>query len=147
MIPHQPSRRSVIPARAARNRISWCFLGLLVVVCVGCKKVDGPVRYEVSGEVKYGDQLLEYGTIQFLPDAQQGNRGLATSARIQRGRFKTPSGKGVVGGPHLLRIYAFEDDASGNPNLVPLFPMYEKRVDLPMAGTSIDVIVPATHGE
>ncbi len=109
---------------------------LVVFAAAGCGQ-DGPQRYEVSGTVTYNGQPLPYGDIHFDPDSKQGNHGPGAVAPIRGGSYATPSGKGIVGGPHVVRIYGSDGIAvevpyeGRNEAGTPLFDVYTESVDFP----------------
>lgn len=114
------------------------YVGLLMAVgCAiasGCAQEEGPQRYRVSGTVTHKGAPVPIGVIQFRPDASQGNSGPPGFADIKDGTFDTNvSGKGTIGGPHLITIDAFNGrniDPDIRPNGDPLVSGYQKRVDL-----------------
>lgn len=104
----------------------------------------GPTRYPVSGSVRYGDEPLAAGTVQFIPDGSKGNQGPGTSAAVSGGRYATAPGQGTIGGPHLVRVMGYDSGPadSGEAAPVPLFANYEESVDLPAESTTHDIVVP-----
>jgi hypothetical protein len=133
----------MLPARPART---FLFASALpVVACVlhaGCG--DGPKRYDVSGRVTYAGQPLPAGVIYFDPDATQNNDGPQGYAIIKDGAYSTaaPTGKGVVGGPHIARIEGFDGQPGQElPLGKPLFTDYQERRDLPRESSEQDFAV------
>ena len=115
----------------------------ILVITVGCRE-SGPQVYHVSGSVTYGSQPVPAGTVLFQPDESQGCSGPAGVARILAGKYDTAGegGKGVVGGPHLVRIIGLDGKpAEMAPDGVPLFPDYTTTLDLPMEDSSHDFSV------
>ncbi len=125
--------------------------GVLGVVCLvlglaqdGCRSDSGPERYELSGSVTYNGQPVPAGYILFEPDKSKGNDGPGSSADIEDGRYRTPPGQGVIGGPHIVTICGFDgkpiDLGQGqkNPQGNPLFMNYQITVDLPKHSTTHD---------
>lgn len=118
----------------------------IVLAAVGCG--GGPKRYEVSGKVTFKGQPVPAGEIYFEPDGTAGNKGPAGFAKIVDGAYSTSSGgKGVVGGPHVVRMNGFStkpNPASEEP--VPaLFADYSTKIELKKATNSgVDFAVPDT---
>lgn len=115
------------------NRVFLLF-GLLFPLAVGCSSEEGPPRYRVSGEVTFKGTPVPIGVIQFMPDTSQGNSGPPGFAEIKEGQFDTKlSGKGIIGGPHIVSIDAFNGkniDPDMKPNGDPLVSGYQKRFAL-----------------
>ena len=114
-----------------------------VSLIVGCGAGDGPSRFDVSGTVTHNGQPIPRGTIQFQPDASQGNSGPAASADIVDGKYDTSSqGSGTVGGPHIVIIQGFDGKARPEDELLlgePLFEDYKTTADMPTsAGDTVD---------
>jgi hypothetical protein len=115
----------------------------LIVLGLGCGQGDGPQRFEVSGKVTYNGQPVPKGFITFEPDAEKGNGGPGGGADIVDGSFRTAAGKGVVGGPYLVKIVGYDGVAatvSGEelPEGSPLFVPYETRIEFPKQKTQQD---------
>jgi hypothetical protein len=85
-------------------------LAVLVVLLAGCSSA-GPGRYQVDGEVSFNGQPVPEGSVLFEPDAARGNRGPGVVALIHHGRFCTEPNRGVVGGPHLVRVVGYNGQA------------------------------------
>ncbi len=105
----------------------------------------GPRLYHVSGQVSYGGKPLPAGVIWFDPDIAKGNDGPQGYAMIKEGQFNTeaPGGKGVVGGPHIVRIEGFDGQPGEElPLGRPLFTDFQKALDLPKAPTTLNFEVP-----
>ncbi len=129
------------------------FVSALVVSCflvAGCGRDDGPQRFEVSGKVTFDDMSVPAGRIQFEPDTSKGNKGPAGYAQIKDGTYSTQqTGKGTVGGPHVVVILGF--DGKPRPEIeldsgTPIFPEYRATVELPKESTTKNFDVPATPG-
>jgi len=117
--------------------------GLAIVV--GCGE-EGPTRYQLSGKVTYGGQPIPAGSVTFIPDSSQGNSGPAASVDIVDGAYDTTTGKGHVGGPHLVKITALDGKTSDEfPKGMPMFPDYETKADLPKEDGTKDFDVPSDH--
>lgn len=115
------------------HRSLW--LPLLAVLLLGCSGETGPQRHRVSGTVTHKGAPVPIGVIQFTPDATKGNSGPPAFADIKDGKYDTAvSGKGFIGGTHIVAI-----DAFSGKNVVPdLLPSgkpikvgYRKSFDLP----------------
>ncbi len=107
---------------------------------------DGPPRFDVSGSVTFNSQPVPFGRIVFDPDTAAGNKGPQGFAEIRDGRYDTRTGRGIVGGAHVVRISGFgKDPKTGNEdNPVPaLFPDYQTKVELPKQESTQDFEVPA----
>lgn len=111
-----------------------CLMAACCAIASGCAKEEGPQRYRVSGTVTHRGNHVPIGVIQFRPDASQGNSGPPGFADIKDGVFDTDlSGKGTIGGPHLITIDAFTGqniNPDVRPNGDPLVSGYQKRVTL-----------------
>lgn len=125
--------------------------GLLGIVFGGCgRSGDGIERFHVSGVVTHEGKPVPHGTILFTPDTSQGNSGPAGYSTIQDGSYDTAvSGKGTVGGPHIVVITGDDGQASYDEELgeevaTPLFPEFRTEVDLPRSATSVEFEVPAS---
>ncbi|MEX0792526.1 MAG: hypothetical protein WD045_05285 [Pirellulaceae bacterium] len=74
------------------------------------------------------------GVLQLMPDSRQGNSGPPGFADIKDGQFDTrTSGKGTVGGPHLVTIEAFSGkniDPDVKPSGDVLVSGFQKRFTL-----------------
>jgi hypothetical protein len=122
--------------------------GAALLAVGGCgRQSDGPVRYDVSGTVSYDGQPVPAGFITFAPDDAQGNSGPGGGAPINAGHYRTPAGKGVVGGPHLIRIVGYDGvavnvEGESLPDGKPLFPPFETTVDFPKESIVHDFQIP-----
>ncbi len=112
-------------------------LGLAMLAGCGGGVSDEVPRVDISGSATFDGQPIASGEVTFIPDSSKGNSGPATNAPIKDGAYTTVGhGKGMVGGPHILRITAFDgkaDIANELPNGEPLFPDYQMPADLPKA--------------
>lgn len=121
--------------------LSVCLIG-------GCGSTpEGPPRFQVSGSVTYDGKPVPKGFITFEPDSAAGNKGPGGGAPIVNGKYKTYADKGVVGGPHLVKIVGYdgvsasvegEQLADGKP----LFSTYETKFDFPKQNGTRDFTVP-----
>jgi hypothetical protein len=126
--------------------------GMVVSCClVGCGRDDGPLRFDVSGKVTFNNKPVPVGRIQFEPDSSQDNQGPAGYALIKDGTYSTQeTGKGTVGGPHVVVMLGFDGKAAPAEEIVagaPLFPKYRTTVDLPKETTTMDFDVPAMESD
>ena len=126
------------------DALKSCFLLVaILVISAGCGK-SGPPVYHVAGTVTFKGELVPAGTVLFQPDESQGCTGPAGIARIKDGKYDTAGegGKGVVGGPHLVRITGLDGKpVEMAPEGVPLFPEFTTKVDLPAEDSSHDFAV------
>lgn len=121
---------------------------LLLPALHGCgKSNDGPQRYKVSGSVTYDGKPVVAGFVTFAPDTSKGNTGPGGGAPIRNGQFRTDADKGIVGGPHVVRIIGYdgiktvmegEELADGKP----LFDPFETSIDFPKQDTTQDFVIP-----
>lgn len=119
----------------------------LLLATGGCEV--GERQYHVSGAITYQGKPVPAGTIVFEPDASKSNQGAAGYAKIKEGRYDTraPEGKGVVGGPHLVRIMGLDGVPRGELlNGMPVFPEYNTTADLPPKDATQDFEVPKGGG-
>ncbi len=120
-----------------------CLLLLLMLPLLGCGR-DGPKRYHVTGAVTYGGSPVAAGRVIFEPDAEKGATGPAGYADIRQGSYETMRDKGVIGGPHRVRVICLtgvpegEELAEGRM----ICPEYRFELDLPKSNTTHDVDVP-----
>ena len=143
MIHHNPCRVFVHRRRSHNETRCLCssFDGGVVWRCVGRFGSDrygvwvcgasGPERYELSGTVQFQGKPVPAGQIVFEPDSSKGNVGPQGMAEIREGKYDTRGGRGMVGGPHVVRIRGYDRlslDEMHPPQ--PLFPEYETTVDL-----------------
>lgn len=128
-----------------RKLTGLCCLLMALAGCGGGAD-EGPPRIDISGDVTFDGAPIPAGEITFIPNSKKGNSGPAASVVIEDGKYTTVDrGKGIVGGPHILRITAFDgvaDPANELPSGKPLFPTYEMEADLPK---EVDGNGPAKH--
>jgi hypothetical protein len=91
---------------------------LLVLICFGCHRDQGPERIIVLGTITYKGKPIPDGTIRFAP--------VATSAvpmaggDVKDGRYKIDSRGGVPVGTHKIEIEAFRVATEGmKPGVAP----------------------------
>ena len=145
--------------RYARKRSLSCNTLLLVSTVlipllgfVGCEDSKKDSRFDLSGKITYGGNPIPKGYLRFAPDKEKGNSGPGSSASIINGQFKTMTGQGTVGGPHVVSIVGtdgvpIELGEGIPPNLAgkAIFPAYEISIDLPRQAGTYDIDVPASH--
>lgn len=118
------------------------------VMLSGCGSDDGPTTYEFSGNITYKGKPVPKGSITLSPDSSKGNTGPGAVAEIKDGKFATPSGAGVVGGPYVLQIQGYDGvpvqggEGGMDETGTALFPPYEMKVDLPKEDSTKDITVP-----
>jgi hypothetical protein len=123
-------------------------LGAMVLALLaGCGGPEGPVRYHLTGAVTHNGKPVPVGFVTFIPDTKKGNKGPGGGTDIKDGTFDTASGKGMVGGPHLIQVVGFDGVAaiingSKFEEGKPLFPQYEFEADLPAEAGTFDIEVP-----
>ncbi|QDU90923.1 hypothetical protein Pla175_43370 [Pirellulimonas nuda] len=115
-------------------------LGATIAGCGG----GGLQRFDIQGEVKHNGAPVPSGTVMLGPDHSLGNSGPATIGVIQNGKFKTPSGKGAVAGPHRVVVDGFDGSPPSEmrPFGKPLFPTYETQIDINDSNTELVIDVP-----
>ena len=79
-----------------------------VLLLAGCGGPKGPARYDLSGQVTFRGASVPRGLILFVPDKAKGNDGPGTQARVINGAYKTPPGRGTIGGPYMATIVGYE---------------------------------------
>ncbi len=135
-----------VSARTISNPFAATLWGAAVVglsLAVGCGGPGGPERFHLSGTVTHDGQPIPAGEIAFEPDSSKGNTGPAAYAPIKDGTYATPSRKGTVGGPHVVRINGSDGKASGESPLGQmLFPEYRTTADLPKESAEQNFDVP-----
>lgn len=121
---------------------------LLLAATIGCGSQTGPTTYPISGTVNYQGEPVPIGSITLVPDSTQGNRGAAVSLEIVDGKFDSANAaRGHVGGPHVATIVGL--DGKGDGDLFPkgfmLFQDYQVKLDLPMEGSTQEIVVPTNQ--
>lgn len=115
-------------------------------LAIGCQsEVD---RQDVSGNVTFVGKPVAYGRIMFMPESKE-KLAPTGEAEIVDGRYDTslPGGKGVILGPHRVRITAYEQrppDAPDDETLPslsepPIVDGYVTKADLKPEGNDFDV--------
>jgi hypothetical protein len=125
---------------------------LVANASAGCgEAVD---RHDISGSVTFDGKPIVFGQIDFVPDRAANNAGPPGYAEIKDGKYNTAdNGRGVVNGPHEVRITAYESQPPPAPEVAdelaqaateppkPLFNGYTLKQDLSAA--THDFSVPA----
>jgi hypothetical protein len=122
-------------------RLAFALLFLCTITILsGCAGDGGPPRYRLSGEVTYDGKPIPYGDILFTPDADKDNSGPQGIAQIRNGRYDTSGseGKGIAGGPTVIRVTGFTE-AGGK-----LLCEVEVTADLPKDGGTHNINIPKT---
>ena len=134
-----------------RQGLLWPIVATSIVLLatIGCSSADdGPKRYQVSGDVIYDGKPLPAGKIFFAPDTEAGNSGPGGYADIFDGHYDTNVGsaKGVVPGPHTVRVEGFDGQSSAKNDFHPkgnmLFPVYSDEIDVPEESSQHDFDIP-----
>lgn len=140
-----------------------------ILTLSGCGGSDGPVQYHLNGEITFDGKPVPFGRIEFEPDTTRGNTGGMGYAEIVDGKYDTslPGGRGVVGGPHIVRLTGMEsrppapaanadgtidETAPSRPQPPSLFGGYTVDEELPQEnGATVNFTVPveaaATAGQ
>jgi hypothetical protein len=122
------------------------FVGAAVLASSGCG--GGMKLQQVTGKATFAGKPIAYGMIEFIPDATRGNKGPAGAAEIINGEFSTrkQNGRGVIQGPHTVRITGYEEKPVGSTDETvattskpPLFIGYTVNVDGFLAEQNFDV--------
>jgi hypothetical protein len=120
---------------------------VLAIAIAGCGG-DSVKLEPVAGQATFAGKPIVYGTIEFIPSVERNNKGPATSTNIVDGQYDTrKGGRGVVEGPHQVRITAYEempapastDETKPTESKPPLFIGYQVTVDGLMANHNFDV--------
>jgi hypothetical protein len=133
---------------AIRNLSSFILGAILLASVSGCSGKDGPELYRVTGSITHGGKPIPGGHVIFEPDASLSNKGLGAGAVIKDGHYEMYPGKGIIGGPYIVRVFATDGVPEKTEGDVvngagrPLFPPYEFKVDLPKQDSIKDFDVP-----
>lgn len=136
-----------------KQRMLGCaVLTLACILTVGCGGDTGARKNTVSGTVTFDGKPVPKGFITFEPDSKKGNSGPAGGAEIVNGSYKTPSGKGVAGGPYKVKIVGTDgapttESGEELPDGKPLFPAYYTDVEFSGEDTTKDFAVPAKEAK
>ena len=135
--------------------VRWQWSVVLVAVLVtwlqsGCGAPSGPTTYDLSGTVTFDGEPVPAGQIVFEPDSTAGNSGPQGFAEIRNGKFDTTTGKGTIGGAHIVRISGYEGGAAGGvseegpeteASATELFADFRTSADLPTEASTMDFAV------
>lgn len=69
----------------------------------GCGGDNGPKRGAIRGTVSFDGELIDQGSILFLPTG--GTKGPSSGAGIINGQFSIPESKGPVVGLHRVEVH------------------------------------------
>ncbi len=132
------------------NARQWTLAFAILGLCTGCggSGSDGPQRYNLTGTVTYAGQPIAAGMIVFEPDDAAGNQGPGTVVEFIDGHYRTPRGRGTIGGAHVVRIIGYTGQPEGGDDstgVQPLFSEYKTEVDVPKRNASHDFEIPASH--
>jgi hypothetical protein len=81
-----------------------CCLALGLLAALGCSGSGS--KAEVSGTVKLDGQLIEEGSIQFIP--VEGTTGPSTGAAIKDGQYHIPRAQGAAIGKNRVELRSFK---------------------------------------
>ncbi|WP_442481395.1 hypothetical protein [Aeoliella sp. SH292] len=119
-------------------------LVLLAIFTTGCGRSNGPVRHDVDGTVTFEGQPIASGVVVFDPDIAKQNKGPQAFARVTQGQFSTAdSGKGMVGGPHVLTISGEVGPDPKKPGNI-LYINHKLELDLPNDDYTAEIAIPAS---
>jgi hypothetical protein len=116
---------------------------LSLVFLAGCS--SGERTYQLFGVITYDGKPVPAGHIIFEPDTTAGNNGGSGFAKIKDGHYDTRvlDGRGIVGGPHVVRIYGTDGIPRGELlNGIPIFQEYTTTAELPKKSGTVDFAVP-----
>lgn len=83
---------------------SGCILILLACSLTGCGGgASGPQRGAVTGTVSFDGELVDQGSILFIPTG--GTKGPSSGGGITNGKFSIPQEKGPVVGQHRVEVH------------------------------------------
>lgn len=118
---------------------------LVLGLSVGCGS-NRPATFELSGVVTLDGQPVPVGDIVFYPDASQGNTGMQARAAIRDGSYRTPPGKGHVGGPMVIVVNCLDGiPVPESPDGCDMLdsPFKLKR-ELPRQNAELDIAIPGS---
>lgn len=126
----------------------WTFIAALLSLSIPLTGCEQP-KHHVSGKVTFKNEPVPAGHIFFDPDATKSNDGPQGFATIKDGRYDTAAegGKGVIGGPYVVRIRAYDGKAAEElPLGRPLFGHFTESIELPKSQSTKDFDVPENAG-
>jgi hypothetical protein len=88
--------------RPVMRTVRYC-LTLGLVSLLGCSDAG---KAEVSGTVRLNGELVEEGSIQFIP--VEGTKGPSAGAAIKNGKYHVPRSKGAAIGKNRVELRAFK---------------------------------------
>lgn len=108
-------------------------LFLMLFNVISCGQYDDSVkRYAVSGLLTYDGKPVPAGLVFFEPDSKKGNSGPGGVAEILDGRYQTKPDKGIVGGPHTVRVIGYlKPHLPKQPEPDLMFPEQRLSIDFP----------------
>jgi hypothetical protein len=132
---------------AHATAFTLCGFTAFLVLLNGCGRNGGPARYDLTGKITCDGKSIRAGYIVFVPDKSKGNDGPGAGAEIHDGVYKTRPNDGVVGGPHIAKVSAFDGKAiQVGPTLnllgTKIFLNAPVAVSLPKEATTYDIDVP-----
>ena len=149
--------------RSCGNRlhVRACWSIVLFAVLIpwllsGCGGPSGPATYDLSGNVTLDGKPVPGGQIVFEPDRTAGNSGSQGFAEIRDGKYDTTTGRGTVGGAHIVRISGHEGGPAGGASeagsetegsVTALFSDFQTKADLPKEPSTMDFEVTAADVE
>ena len=83
--------------------VRGCLLMGLICGLAGCGGSSGPQRGAISGTVSFDGELVDQGSILFLPTG--GTKGPSSGSGITNGRFSIPQEKGPVVGLYRVEVH------------------------------------------
>ncbi len=119
------------------RRLGW---GLLLVCIVAASGCGGNARQNMSGKVTYDGEPVQQGTIVFTQAGTVGGH-----ASIRDGVYDTAEGTnlGVLPGMNDVVIKGYHPAEGDDVPRKPLFPPYEKQIEVMPGSKGIDFNVPA----
>lgn len=107
--------------------IKWGTFCVLLVVSIGfngCGSGNELGRMPVTGEVTFGGEPLDHGSIEFTPTGE----GTQSGSVIENGKYEIAESRGLPPGEYIVRIYSPEGEGA-NPTGEP--PAPGESSDLP----------------
>jgi len=118
-------------------------IAVLPALMAACDR--GLRLYPVKGTVTYDGQPLPAGQIFFEADISKGHDGPQGFAFVKQGKYDTTQGgRGVLGGPYVLRVEGFDGKEGVElPLGRPLFTDFSEQRDLPQQASEQNVTIAA----
>jgi hypothetical protein len=128
------------------RKLSAAMTFALASLVIGCgSEVD---RKDLSGQVTFAGKPIAYGQIMFMPETK-AKLAPTGEAEIVDGRFDTsaPGGRGIIPGPHQVRVTAYaarppeapDDETLPSLDDPPIFSGYVFKADVKAGENSFDV--------